>query len=94
MRVEFYERGIFKVHCHGEEFTVDVCANRGAGCCDCWHFKRDIKPAIEREKLAGRFDPEDPKWKCPHIEAADRALLHMFKRQLMKQFPDSKEHEI
>lgn len=77
------------MQCHGEDFTVDTLTNSGAGSCNCFNYLRYIKPRIQSEILSGTFNPLYSRNKCPHIEAADRALLAMFKQKLMEQFPDN-----
>lgn len=89
MKAEHFERGRFHVHSHGQVLTVDTLSNKGAGRCDCMHWTTRIQKAIEEAKSEKRFDPSSPAFKCPHIDAADRALLMMFKQSLRKQFPDN-----
>jgi hypothetical protein len=89
MTVTHQERGRFMVESHGVDNLVDVLSNQGAGRCSCIHWSTRLQKDIEEAKREGSFDPKSPKFKCPHIEAADRVLLQLFKGQLMKQFPDN-----
>lgn len=89
MDIEPYGRGVFLVHVHGDTFTVDTLCNDGSGGCDCIHFLGHIKPAIEDARADKSFVP-GRKYKCPHILAADDFLLSLFKRELRRQFPDTK----
>lgn len=89
MRVESHGRGVFLVTNQRDTHTVDTLANRGAGQCDCWPYLNDIRHRVQEARQHGHFKPEEARWKCPHILAADAELLQQFKRELMKQFPDN-----
>lgn len=92
MEVIHYERARYRVLSHGEEFMVDLLAHNGNGQCDCMHFRTRLAPEIERLRTEGSFVP-GPNTQCPHIAAADRDLLLMFKRSLAQQFPDTKNDQ-
>ncbi len=89
MRVDHFERARFRVTgSQGEIYTVDCLTYDGNGRCTCLHFTCRIEPEIKRLKSESKFKP-GPITQCKHIEASDRALLRMFKKQLIEKFPDN-----
>lgn len=92
MKVIHHGRGEFYVESHGNTYLVDTLAFKGNGFCGCWSFARLRKDLEEAVKKRG-FDPSLSVYKCPHIQRADAHLLQMFKRDLMKKFPDDQSNQ-
>jgi hypothetical protein len=93
MKVEEYGRATYLVTDQSGTWTVDTLSYGGNGKCDCWNFTRKggLRDQIELAIQQRTFQP-GPYTECPHISAANRALLTLFKLQLIKQFGDSEQH--
>lgn len=90
MKIEHHERGRFIVTDQAGDHLVDALANDGFGQCDCWAFirKGGIRDQLEDRRSGAEFALLS---ECPHITAANKALLDMFKKQLIKRFPDTNQ---
>lgn len=79
----------------GETRQVDMGRFEGSGECDCWNFRKQIKPQVEdaiREWKAKRpekftYVPVD-RLQCVHIHLVNRHIANLLVQTVRKRFPD------
>ena len=75
-----------------EQRTVDLAKYEGSGECDCFFFKRQIRPILEQHISQSSFKPfgyqPEDRHQCLHIRAAKDYLINKVIQGIRKQWSD------